>query len=426
MAKPPRIQIKDIINGIYDGPHATPKPSSKGPVFLGIKNLSDDGRFLLDDIRHIAEEDFPKWTRRVLPRKDDIVFTYEATLHRYGLIPEGLRCCLGRRMALLRLNRDRVIPEFLLYYFFSAEWRAEIDKHLIIGATVNRIPLSEFPSFYLNLPLLVDQKRIAKVLSDLDAKIQLNNQINQELEGLAKLIYDYWFVQFDFPDENGRPYKSSGGKMVYNEELKREIPEGWEVKRLRDVTSMISRGVSPSYVDEGGVCVLNQKCIRNQTIDFSLSKRHNHDSNRSQEKFVQIYDSLVNSTGVGTLGRVSMVKRIPEAHVAVDSHITIVRPHEKKINPVFLGFTMQQNQQVIERFALGSTGQVELSRYLLENLKIIVPPNSLQEKFDLIYSPILKKIALSEIETQELAALRDWLLPMLMNGQVRVKPDNPD
>jgi type I restriction enzyme S subunit len=122
------VPIKDLYLGLFDGPHATPKPSDAGPVFLGIKNVTDDGQLDLTDIRHIAEDDFSKWTRRVEPQSGDLVFTYEATLNRYAIIPPGFRGCLGRRMALIRPDPRKVDVRFLLYYFFTDQWRAVIKK----------------------------------------------------------------------------------------------------------------------------------------------------------------------------------------------------------------------------------------------------------------------------------------------------------
>jgi type I restriction enzyme S subunit len=109
------VLISAVYSGLYDGPHATPKPSDEGPAFLGIHNITEDGRRNLSEIRHIAEEDFPRWNRRVTPREGDIVFTYEATLHRYALIPRGFAGCLGRRLALIRPNPEQVNNLFLLY-----------------------------------------------------------------------------------------------------------------------------------------------------------------------------------------------------------------------------------------------------------------------------------------------------------------------
>jgi type I restriction enzyme S subunit len=143
-------EIKEAYVGLFDGPHATPKPSDAGPVFLGIKNIRENGGVDLSEIRHVSEDEFPRWTRRVTPEKGDIVFSYEATLHRYALIPAGLRCCLGRRMALIRPKEEY---RFYIYlHMFSERWRQVISARTLVGATVNRIPLRAFPEFPILLP----------------------------------------------------------------------------------------------------------------------------------------------------------------------------------------------------------------------------------------------------------------------------------
>ncbi|NJL51116.1 MAG: restriction endonuclease subunit S [Hydrococcus sp. SU_1_0] len=199
--------------------------------------MTEDGKIDLSNIRYIAEDDFSEWTKRILPKAGDIIFSYEATLNRYAIIPEGFKGCLGRRLGLIRTSNLKVNNIFLFYYFFSDDWRATISQNILFGATVNRIPVGKLPDFKIFLPSLDVQNKIAAVLSALDAKIELNDRINAELETMAKTLYDYWFVQFEFPDENGKPYKSSGGKMVYNQTLKREIPEGWKDNSLWNIAN---------------------------------------------------------------------------------------------------------------------------------------------------------------------------------------------
>ena len=131
-------------------------------------------------------------------------------------MPEGLKACLGRRMGLLRFDSNKAISEYVLYTWLSSAFLRAIVSNTITGATVDRIALGDLSKFPIRIPPLDEQRRIAELLSALDAKIDLNNRLNAELEAMARTLYDYWFVQFDFPDENGRPYKSSGGKMVYN------------------------------------------------------------------------------------------------------------------------------------------------------------------------------------------------------------------
>jgi len=173
-----RVPIKETYAGFYDGPHATPPPSDEGPVFLGIGNITETGRLDLSRVRHISEEDFPRWTRRVTPQAGDIVFTYEATLNRYALIPEGFRGCLGRRLALIRPDPARNYNRFLYLLFFTADWRKVISSNILAGATVDRIPLSKFPEFPINLPpkhLVVQFDEVVRPMFDQTLALERKN-----------------------------------------------------------------------------------------------------------------------------------------------------------------------------------------------------------------------------------------------------------
>ena len=238
------IAIGEVCN-VFDGPHATPKKTRMGPVYLGIDAITNDGRLNPQEYAHLSEEDYKIWTRRVTPQKDDIVFSYEATLGRYAMIPDGFYGCLGRRLAIVRAKDSCINPRWLYYYFLSPEWSVFIANHTVKGSTVNRISVDDFPTYKILLPERKIQDAIVDVLFAIDRKIETNNQICSELESMAKTLYDYWFVQFDFPGENGKPYRTSGGKMVWNEQLKREIPKGWTVGKLCDIAN-ITMGQSPA------------------------------------------------------------------------------------------------------------------------------------------------------------------------------------
>ena len=347
---------------IYDGPHATPNKLEQGPYFLSISSL-DKGRLDLNKSAFLSEEDFKKWTKRVTPKEGDLLFSYETRLGEAALMPGGIRACLGRRMGLLRLNREKVMPEYALYAYLSPAFQQTIKANTITGATVDRIALNELPNFPIRIPPIEEQKIVSKLLSEIDKKIELNNRINAELEAMAKTLYDYWFVQFDFPTSKeqaiamgkpeleGKPYKTAGGKMVYNPTLKREIPEGWKVKKLADVTSLIRRGISPKYTNEGGISVLNQKCVRDQRISFEDARRHKIELDDEDERLLKPFDVVVNSTGVGTLGRVAYVKRLPEKKTTVDSHVSIVRAKSELLSPLYLAWKLMRHQPVIESAA---------------------------------------------------------------------------
>ena len=272
------------------------------------------------------------------------------------------------------------------------------------------------------------QQKIAKVLSDLDAKIELNNKINIELEAMAKTLYDYWFVQFDFPfdfaqgkpNANGKPYKSSGGRMVWNEELKRDIPEGWEVKELDEILSEFTKGITTSYVEKSNLINLNQKVNKGFFLERQYFKYLDESIEVPKLKFAKKKDILINSLGQGTLGRIHYFID-NETNIVVDQHLFILRT-KANISSAYLYNTLNSKpyQIQIERQITGSTGMQMLNASNLKDLKIIVPNSSVSNQFEDLVSKFYDKISLNEKENQELASLRDWLLPMLMNGQVSV------
>jgi restriction endonuclease S subunit len=150
---------------VFDGPHATPKTVDSGPIFLGISSLQD-GVINLGETRHLTAEDFQAWTRRVLPQPDDVVFSYETRLGQAAIIPEGLQCCLGRRMGLVRINKEAINPRFFLFQYLSPQYREFLDSKTVRGATVDRISIKEFPFFPVAVPPLLEQQRIVALLDE--------------------------------------------------------------------------------------------------------------------------------------------------------------------------------------------------------------------------------------------------------------------
>ena len=374
----------------------------------------------LSDIAYITEGDANRLSKYIV-KKDDIVYSRRGDVTLKALIREkedGYFCGTG---CLLLRPGDKFDSRFLTHYLSTPTIQNWIVRQAV-GATMPNLNTGILASIPFNGPKKEEQEKIADVLSVIEDKIELNNRINSELEAMAKTLYDYWFVQFDFPDANGKPYKASGGKMIYNHVLKREIPEDWKVNKLVEITSLIRRGISPKYTEESGIQVLNQKCIRNQKISFEDSRRHQAIMDDDDERLLKPFDVLVNSTGVGTLGRVAYVKRLAEKKTTVDSHVSSVRANPDKVCPRYLAWKLMRYQPVIEAAANGSTGQVELSKSFLEDLDVIIPSDSVAKKFSEFVEPIAISVAKRESENEQLISLRDWLLPMLMNGQVTVKP----
>ena len=391
------IPIGELCQGIYDGPHATPAPSDSGAIFLGISNFVN-GKLNLSpsNIRYISEEDYPKWTKRVTPKAHDIVFSYEATLNLYAIIPDGFRGCLGRRMALMRPDEGVVDYRFLYYYMFSPAWREEVERYKVNGSTVDRIPLVSFPSFRVDLPNMRTQKAIADILFAIDQKIDSNSRVNDNLQQQAAAIFRSWFVDC-------APF---GGKA----------PDEWKNVTLEDITALISRGITPKYADDTDQIVINQKCIRNHTIDLSLARTHT--PKVINEKWLRFGDLLINSTGDGTLGRAAQVWFQPK-NLTVDSHVTIARPAKENLI-FYIGLWGILHEKEIESLHTGSTGQTELPRDRVKAMELRLPDNDTLDRFNALITPMAAAIVANQEENNRLAALRDAILPKLISGEIDV------
>ena len=197
-----------------------------------------------------------------------------------------------------------------------------------------------------------------------------------------------------------------------------EVPEGWEVRTLGNLTIELRRGISPKYTDEGGILVINQKCIRSHSINFSLARRNDTQLRKVKGREIQVGDVLVNSTGVGTLGRLSPIRYLLEPAVA-DSHVTVVRASDE-VSPSFINEYMLTKESFIEASGAGSTGQTELRKQVLEDLLVAMPTRTIIDCFEIIHEPIALLIAEREQECQSLTQLRDTILPKLLSGELSV------
>ena len=262
-----------------------------------------------------------------------------------------------------------------------------------------RIDPTNFFNIGIKLPPLAQQYEIGKLLSSLDTKIKLNRQINQNLEAMAKQLYDYWFVQFDFPNEEGKPYKSSGGAIVWNEKLKRKIPEEWDnctleyfltIKNGRD-HKHLAEGLYPVYGSGGEMRRVNENLYRGESV---LMPRK------------------------GTLNNIMYVD---EAFWTVD---TMFYSEMKVLHCAkYIFFTIKDID--FTRWDSG-TGVPSMTASTLYNLPMIKPNKDLLKRFDKAITPIFYKMKQIRVECEELTKQRDELLPLLMNGQVSVNSDLAD
>lgn len=397
-----RCTVGDVCE-VFDGPHATPPQSNDGPIYLGIPSIRSDGSIDYENSKRISYENYPKWTKRVTPQENDVVFSYEANLESYARIPAGFEGCLGRRMAIMRPDPSAIDARFLYYYTQSPAWKAVIASRTVLGATVNRIPIATFPEFPLRLPSLPAQQRIAGVLSAYDKLIENNRKQIKLLEEAAQRLYKEWFVDLRFPGHETTPIHNG-------------IPEGWKRTTVGQSSSLVSRGVTPAYADDSNELVLGQRCVRNNLIDLSFARHHK--PKKPNEKWLKKWDVLINSTGTGSLGRTAQFW-LDNNNVVVDSHITIIRVQQREV-AAYLGQWAFSNEAMLEALHTGSTGQTELPRDRVANCHVLIPDNDLLDLFYTLIEPMTMRIVAAQQQIVAAREARDRLLPKLMSGEIEV------
>ena len=337
------------------------------------------------------------------PKKGDILISAAGTIGKTVVYDGKPAYFQDSNIVWLAHDESKVLNSYLRYYYLTEPW-SPTD-----GSTIKRLYNENLRSIAVTVPSIEYQRKVASVLSALDDKIALNTRINAELEAMAKLLYDYWFVQFDFPNAKGKPYKSSGGAMVHNAELKREVPEGWEVKPLERMAHLIM-GQSPkgaSYNTEGkGMPLVNG------AADYKNGMLA-PETWTSEPTRTCIKDDLVFCSRA-TIGNLT----IAEDTFCIGRCISAVRPNDTKASE-FLYFGLLNELERFKRQAPGSIIK-GITRDDLRDAPFLTPSAELLKRFHEAAFPMFQKIRLNKLENQELTTLRDWLLPMLMNGQVMV------
>lgn len=298
--------------------------------------------------------------------------------------------------------------KYMAFYLRSKLFRKTMTNNAVLTL---RASLNEqiFSYLQLVLPEYSEQVKFGDLLYSFNQKIEINNRINAELEAMAKTLYDYWFVQFDFPDENGKPYKSSGGKMLYSKELTREIPAGWEVKELHQIAN-ITMGQSPegsSYNEAGKGIVFFQG-----STDFGMRFPNIRQYTTEPSRLAKAGDILLSVRApVGTMNIADIDCCIGRGLAALNS---------KDGFDAYLFYVMEYFKRLFDRRNSEGTTFGSITKNDLFSLQVAYPNKLLLKSYDDVIAENNKLVLNNQKENQRLAALRDWLLPMLMNGQVRV------
>jgi type I restriction enzyme S subunit len=398
-------------------------------VWITPKDLSNNkSKFIYSSERKITKAGYDSCSTSLLPI-GSVLLSSRAPIGLQAIC--AVETCTNQGFKNLVVKKDKLHNEYLYYWLKT---KVKYIESLGSGTTFKEVSKGVIENLTIEIPKdLKDQQKIASVLSALDSKIELNNRINAELEAMAKTIYDYWFVQFDFPDKNGKPYKSSGGKMVWNEELKREIPEGWEVKTL---SSWIEKDKSGDWGKEEREGNYSERvfCIRGADLNGLNGKGEVKAPERfilekNSHKILDPHDLIIEISGgspTQSTGRMTYITA--ESLARFDAPIicsNFCKAVTLKDEKSLYNFAFEWNKAYDHGVLFGYEGKTSGIKNLLFESFVTsyytpIPSKHLMEKFYNFMTPLESRKQKNLLENQKLAELRDWLLPMLMNGQVKL------
>ena len=402
--------------GKYGIPAVAEEFSEDKVRYLRITDIDDYGNLLENDKKSVSSPEIEKY----ILKEGDIVFarTGNSTGRTYYHEEKNGELAFAGFLIKFSLDESKVNPKYLKYFTISKPYKQWVDN-LSNGSTRGNINAKTFADCPIILPSREQQDYLVRVLSSLEDKIQINNQINQELESMAKTLYDYWFVQFDFPDQNGKPYKSSGGKMVYNLELKREIPEGWGVEKLGEL-AQFKNGINYEKTSSGSekVKIINVRNISSSTIFINQTDLDEIFLENDKSTNFIVNEGMILITRSGIPGATRLVSEL-EAKTVYSGFI-IASEVNDLINKNLIFYYLKNVEEVLKNQSAG-TIMKNISQSVLTDMTVSLPPQNVLLKFNSIIDNILEQMKNVQRQNQELTQLRDWLLPMLMNGQVKVE-----
>ena len=387
-------KISDIGTVVGGATPSTKKPENyeNGTIaWITPKDLSTfTGRYIQRGERNITEIGLKNCSTQLLP-KDTVLFSSRAPIGYVAIAANEVCTNQGFKSVIPNENTD---PLFLYYLL---KYNKDKIEGMGSGTTFKEVSGNTMKNIVVSVPTDKKvQERISSMLGSIDDKIEENERINKNLLEQALAIYKEWFCDYALSDGT--------------------LPENWKITTIDAISSLVTRGIAPKYDNSSDQIVLNQKCIRDHTIDISLARRHL--PKKINEKWISKGDLLINSTGTGTLGRVAQVW-FEANNMAVDSHVTIVRPKDSILQS-YIGFWGLSHESEIEAQHTGSTGQTELPRDRVKAMELPLPDEDILSKFNELVIPMTSTVISNQEENARLSQLRDALLPKLMSGELDV------
>lgn len=385
--------------------------SDSGISFIRSQNVLDMD-FSIENLAFINDNQAEKLNNVIVEKNDILLNITGDSIARCTVVPEEiLPARVNQHVSIIRCKNTEESKYVMYYLQYMKKYLLQISK---VGGTRNALTKEAIGK--LPIKISDDCNKISKILDNIDQKIQINNQINQELETMAKTLYDYWFVQFDFPDQNGKPYKSSGGKMVYHPELKREIPEEWGVEKLGEL-AQFKNGINYEKTSSGSekVKIINVRNISSSTIFINQTDLDEIFLESDKSTNFIVNEGMILITRSGIPGATRLVSGLETK--TVYSGFIIASEVNDLIYKNLIFYYLKNVEEVLKNQSAG-TIMKNISQSVLTDMAVSLPPQNLLLKFNSIIDNLFEQMKNVQRQNQELTQLRDWLLPMLMNGQV--------
>uniref|UniRef100_UPI003D8A0689 hypothetical protein n=1 Tax=Gordonia sp. B7-2 TaxID=3420932 RepID=UPI003D8A0689 len=398
------VALRDVAQ-VFDGPHATPQKTIDGPWYLSISSLKQ-GRFDFSESAHLSDVDLPRWTKRVMPRPGDTLFSYETRLGDAAYWGHSCQAALGRRMGLLRPDPERVNPRYLSYAYLGPDFQSTIRENTLSGSTVDRIPVGAMPNWPIRLPDLVSQRVIAEVLGSIDGLIENNRRRVEVMEEMARTIYREWFVKFRYPGHaDVRLVDSALGP----------IPSGWDIAPVSDMIAVnprikLDKSVEHPFIAMGDLDERTMSCRPSQVR-----------TGGSGAKFVQGDTLFARITPCLENGKTGLVQRLAIGEVGLGSTEFIVL-RGRAVGSAFTYCLARESDFRKHAIASmsGASGRQRVRNECFDTYLLPVPPRDIADAFESSMEAVFSQVAVLTDEAEQLRHLRDLLLPKLVTGQIDV------
>lgn len=405
-------EIQEVVSKLGDGLHGTPKYDDNGDYYFINGNNLVDGKIEVDEkTRKCSKEESQKYKKELNNRT--ILVSINGTLGNIALY-DNEKIILGKSACYMNVKDDFSL--FFIKYVLKNGYFQNYVQFNATGTTIKNVSLKQMREFKFGIPKdFEEQSAIAKVFADIDNKVGLNRKINRQLEAIGLALFKHWFIDFEFPNKEGKPYKSSGGEMVDSELGK--IPKGWEVIQIKDFGKVICGKTPPKSIKkyfDGNIPFIKIPDMHDQTYIIETSDTLTEDGMNYQKNKTILPNSLCVSC-IATIGLVSLTYRLSQTNQQINSIVP-----KNKFYSYYLYYTLKLLRKYLEDLGSGGSATLNVNTSIFSKIKLIKPEENILKNYHLIIDPLFSRILKNLLESNYLENIRDVLLPRLMSGKIRV------